>query len=132
MHSRWTRIFPSYREKRHHRITAHNRLESGGSSILGMTPEWVIDTSPREMVQYRQEYETRGEMGQKTREFPVHRVISIGLLLGIAAAFASAADSPLADAVMNKDKEAVTRLLGDRSGVNTPQKDGTTALHWAV
>jgi len=71
-------------------------------------------------------------MGQKKREFPVHCVISIGLLLGTAAAYASAADSSLADAVMHKDKDAVTRLLSDRSSVNTPQKDGTTALHWAV
>lgn len=56
----------------------------------------------------------------------------MALLLGAAAAFAAPAESRLADAAMRGDKEAVGTLLSDRSNVNTPQNDGTTALHWAV
>jgi ankyrin repeat protein len=41
-------------------------------------------------------------------------------------------DSRLADAVMRGDNDAVRSLLADRSTVNVPQQDGTTALHWAV
>ena len=33
---------------------------------------------------------------------------------------------------MRGDTEAVRPLLAGRSGINTPQTDGTTALHWAV
>ena len=64
--------------------------------------------------------------------FLVRGFVPIGLLLGVAAAFAASADSRLADAAMRGDKEAVTALLSDRSHINTPQNDGTTALHWAV
>src|ERR1700733_587366 len=59
--------------------------------------------------------------------------MTIVLLLGAAASsFAAPADSRLADAAMRGDKETVTALLGDRSTVNVPQTDGTTALDWAV
>ena len=58
--------------------------------------------------------------------------LPMALLLGAAAAFAAPAESRLADAAMRGDKEAVGTLLSDRSNVNTPQNDGTTALHWAV
>jgi hypothetical protein len=64
--------------------------------------------------------------------FLVRRVLPIGLILGAAASFAAPADSRLADAAMRGDKEAVTTLLSDRSNINAPQNDGTTALHWAV
>src|SRR5919201_2701738 len=44
----------------------------------------------------------------------------------------SAATSELADAAMRHDRDAVRSLLRRKAGVNTPQIDGTTALHWAV
>jgi len=55
------------------------------------------------------------------------------LLLGLCAATAGAAGrSDVADAAMNGDREAVTRLLRQKADVNAPQVDGATALHWAV
>src|SRR5580692_700546 len=42
------------------------------------------------------------------------------------------ADSRLADAAMAPNPEAVRSLLKQKIDVNTPQPDGTTALHWAV
>ena len=54
------------------------------------------------------------------------------LLLIDGTSYAGSANSRLADAAMRGDKEAVTSLLGDRSNINTPQIDGTTALNWAV
>jgi ankyrin repeat protein len=47
-------------------------------------------------------------------------------------AFASAATSDLADAVMNRDAGAVRALMQRRADVNAPQNDGTTALMWAA
>jgi uncharacterized protein len=42
-------------------------------------------------------------------------------------------DSPVADAAMRGDVEAVRSLIRtDAQGVNTPQGDGMTALHWAA
>jgi uncharacterized protein len=57
---------------------------------------------------------------------------SICLLSGAAAQYAAAAEARLADAVMSGDKEILRTLPADRAAVNTPQPDGTTALHWAV
>ena len=48
------------------------------------------------------------------------------------AASLSAAGSELADAVMRGNKAAVRSLLQRKVDVNSPQVDGTTALHWAV
>ena len=45
---------------------------------------------------------------------------------------AAEAESPLADAVKEKDRAAVHVLLQGRPDVNAPQVDGMTALHWAV
>lgn len=39
---------------------------------------------------------------------------------------------PLVDAVKQKDKAAVRRLLQARVDVNAPEGDGATALHWAA
>jgi ankyrin repeat protein len=44
----------------------------------------------------------------------------------------AAVESRLADAVMNGDMAAVTRLLAQKADINVPQADGTTALMWAV
>src|SRR2546427_575916 len=40
--------------------------------------------------------------------------------------------SDLADAAMNRNRDAVRALLQKKVDVNAPQLDGTTALHWAV
>jgi uncharacterized protein len=44
----------------------------------------------------------------------------------------AAASSDLADAAMNRNRNAVRSLLQKKADVNAPQVDGTTALHWAV
>ncbi len=48
------------------------------------------------------------------------------------AAFAAPSTSPVADAAMNKDRDALRTLLKQKADVNTPQADGATALHWMV
>src|SRR6266403_1531836 len=43
------------------------------------------------------------------------------------------AGAPLVDAVKARDRAAVLTLLQQKKvNVNTPEADGTTALHWAV
>ena len=42
------------------------------------------------------------------------------------------AGSDVADAVMNRDQAALQALLRKKADVNAPQRDGATALHWAV
>jgi ankyrin repeat protein len=54
------------------------------------------------------------------------------LLVAGTAATAAAASSPMADAAMKQNREAVRLLLRQKADVNAPQVDGTTALHWAV
>jgi uncharacterized protein len=57
-----------------------------------------------------------------------------GCVLAVLAAVGSAwaAGSEVADAAMNRNANAVRLLLQRNASVNTPQVDGTTALHWAV
>ncbi|MBS0203473.1 MAG: ankyrin repeat domain-containing protein [Planctomycetes bacterium] len=43
-----------------------------------------------------------------------------------------AAETPLADAVEEKDSTAIQKLLEQKTNVNAAQADGMTALHWAV
>ena len=50
----------------------------------------------------------------------------------LAASGRAAVRSDLADAVMKGDKAAARALLQQHADVNTPQADGTTALHWAA
>ena len=56
------------------------------------------------------------------------------LLLGLCASglLLTAADTRLADAAMQGDKDAVQSLLKQHVDVNAPQGDGSTALHWAA
>ena len=51
---------------------------------------------------------------------------------GLAAPASAAAPAALADAMEQRDKAAVRRLLDTGAGVNAAQVDGTTALHWAA
>jgi ankyrin repeat protein len=45
---------------------------------------------------------------------------------------AAPSDQPLIEAVRNKNVQSVRALLEERTDVNAPQGDGTTALHWAA
>src|SRR6185503_2685293 len=54
------------------------------------------------------------------------------LLLGAMPAVAFAAGSDAADAAQRHDIAALRAMVTKRVNVNTPQADGTTALHWAA
>jgi ankyrin repeat protein len=54
-------------------------------------------------------------------------LLLLGLTVGV-----RAADSPVADAAMRKDAQAVKALLRDGADVNAAQGDGMTPLHWAA
>jgi ankyrin repeat protein len=62
----------------------------------------------------------------------MRRHLVVEMCFGLAVVSAWAGDARLADAVMHADQEAARALLADRANINTPQPDGTTALHWAV
>jgi uncharacterized protein len=47
-------------------------------------------------------------------------------------ALSLAAGAPLVDAIKAGDRAAAIALIQKRADVNTPEPDGTTALHWAV
>jgi len=50
----------------------------------------------------------------------------------VLAAGLGAANLDIADAAMQKNSAAVKAMIAQKVDVNTPQADGTTALHWAV
>ena len=54
------------------------------------------------------------------------------LLVSLLFSGATLPDSPVADAAMKGDIEAVRALLKDGADVNAAQGDGMTALHWAA
>jgi uncharacterized protein len=61
------------------------------------------------------------------------RRLLLSACLAIGAATLSAATAPpLIEAVKSGDEAAIRRLARNRTVVNTPEADGTTALHWAV
>jgi len=57
-----------------------------------------------------------------------HMKTALFLVLAISAVAAPT----LVDAVKSGDKPAATSLIKQKSGINTPEPDGTTALQWAV
>ncbi|HTH23905.1 MAG TPA: ankyrin repeat domain-containing protein [Vicinamibacterales bacterium] len=60
-------------------------------------------------------------------------IASLGLIVAISAGLnAAIADSPIAAAAQNGDREAVRALLKKGLDVNGAQGDGSTALHWAA
>ena len=60
------------------------------------------------------------------------RAAVISVLLAGFGLNAGAADLRLVNAVKNHDRTAVSSLLQQKVDVNSPEADGTTALHWAV
>jgi len=54
------------------------------------------------------------------------------LLVLLVATAATPPESPVADAAMRNDVEAVRALLADGADVNVPRRDGMTGLHWAA
>jgi ankyrin repeat protein len=71
-------------------------------------------------------------MRRKNVRHPLLIVLSLWMLSGPSAVFAAGGEARLADAVMSGDKEVLRSLPAERANINTPQPDGTTALHWAV
>jgi uncharacterized protein len=62
------------------------------------------------------------------------RIIS-GLVMlgaGLAAPAVAASQAALADAVEQRDKASIRKLLDTGADINAAQVDGTTALHWAA
>src|SRR6185295_16476455 len=62
----------------------------------------------------------------------MRRVIGCCVVILLSVAGAGAAVSELADAVMQGNKQMIRSLLQKKADVNAPQRDGATALHWAV
>lgn len=59
--------------------------------------------------------------------------VTLGVpMLSLAAEPATVTPAQLADAAQRQDLAGVRALLAKKVNVNTPQPDGTTALHWAV
>lgn len=56
----------------------------------------------------------------------------VAAVLGSTVLAGAAADAPLASAVQRNDRAVIRQLLDRKVGVNAPQTDGTTALHWAT
>jgi ankyrin repeat protein len=56
----------------------------------------------------------------------------LALIVSVLAASGAAAQTAVADAVMNRDAAGLRMLLQKKADVNAPQIDGSTALHWAV
>src|SRR5499427_2281777 len=69
-------------------------------------------------------------LGMSWRRFVGRWAVAL-LSVGVAST-AWAANSPIADAAQNQNREAIRSLLRQKADVNAPQVDGTTALHWAV
>ena len=60
------------------------------------------------------------------------RAAVVALLLAGFGLSVTAADTRLVTAVKKNDRAAVSSLLQQKVDVNSPEPDGTTALHWAV
>src|SRR2546430_17118266 len=52
--------------------------------------------------------------------------------LALTAVLSAAASTPVADAAMDGNRDAVKGLLKQAADVNAAQGDGMTALHWAA
>ncbi len=63
---------------------------------------------------------------------PGRRAVVPALILALAYANVTLAQSPVADAAMQRDNAGVAALLETGADVNLAQADGATALHWAA
>jgi ankyrin repeat protein len=73
------------------------------------------------------------EMHRPSKSALSHRaVVCAAVTCTLASLPPPAVASDVADAVMSRDAAAVSALIGSGADVNSPQLDGTTALHWAV
>jgi uncharacterized protein len=61
----------------------------------------------------------------------VKRISALGSWLSAFLLMGAAASQPLINAARNADRDAVRRLIQEKVDVNSPDPDGTTALHWA-
>src|SRR5438552_16992820 len=70
---------------------------------------------------------------EETTKMSITRIIGGSCVLALLLSIQGfTAGSDIADAVMNRNKDAVRSLLQKKADVNAAQVDGTTALHWAV
>src|SRR5579864_8798231 len=60
------------------------------------------------------------------------RILETGSLLAILAISGYASDAPVADAAQKGETALVRSLSTQKADVNSPQADGSTALHWIV
>src|ERR1700687_2581412 len=60
------------------------------------------------------------------------RILQSGVLLAILATSGWASDTRIADAAQKGDAALVRSLLSQNADPNSPQADGSTALHWIV
>jgi ankyrin repeat protein len=60
------------------------------------------------------------------------RALTVILFSAALSASGYAAGADAADAIQNRDTDALRTLIKQRADVNAPQPDGTTALHWAA
>ena len=58
--------------------------------------------------------------------------VAFAIFVAFVVASGAAGKSDVADAAMRGDTAAVRALVAQKAGVNAPQGDGATALHWAV
>lgn len=71
-------------------------------------------------------------MRRTVRVLPGVRALLGAAVLAALAVDASAAGSPLIDAIKTGNRQVARAALKQARDVNTPEADGTTALHWAV
>lgn len=62
----------------------------------------------------------------------MRRILWAAAVLCLASGIAQAASTEVADAAAKGDRSTVRALIQRKVDVNTPQADGTTALHWAA
>src|SRR5574341_984382 len=67
-----------------------------------------------------------------TRRLGLNFAAALCMAVGMSALVGAASTSPVADAAMRGDKEAVRALLKQGADVNAAQGDGMSALHWAA
>ena len=62
----------------------------------------------------------------------MRRILVSSMVMALSVVALHAAGSDVADAVMKSDIQTVRSLIQQKADVNSPQIDGTTALHWAA